>query len=714
MISSKLKALSLLMTVAALAACSPESKRKNDPQVGDVLNYERSKNTNFCVDTPSVISSSIASYNGYGMPKSKLFNFRLCVKDINGSSLLEGTKFRIKDQANGSLLLTVPMDSCLYWSETHEYSILSDETFYKVVRTVVAEPPYRGSVEVKFAFNPWADGGSAVRDLLKTQLGPNETLIDVGPISMNGGRVFAQQSKPQLSLNVDSLNFEFKGLDYDNYEINNLLGLTVAHRYLIRIKPVALRKTMNKVVQPESFIGGKMKAYFALFKENKDPAVQYSQDNLVFATEFELADDQRVGSFFTDNLVVKFDKIADMTSRTAALLTLIPVDGDATLGELSFSGVMKPGRLSSLSLVPSKVSARDFFDQDRLRRQAPFKAIEAYAQHTKAKQLDLAPVKISKWIGSKTYDPKADVQALLAGRKAANKNDLMAALCTKLYADDPVWLRPCLNRPDYHLNLELRDFVDEVLGAPRIAGLTTTHRLSMNVSYSVSESQGSSSGMSSSMRSGLGVDAGGILTGLGGLIGAVVGGPAGAAGGVAIGSSIAKVLNEVGFKFSIGNDYFATTEVRSSANNSASATVSSGVDITAEGNTFQFDVNAKKCLIVTTKNHDVQNISREEKTPRAAYLCANEATKQTRTETYYLLGQNLGNNGSPFSDSDAANSTNWRMMIRGKQNALLLFDFLQKADLDLVVGKVPSTDVGSPLAKEFNTIQDFPGVLSAK
>ncbi|MBX3040651.1 MAG: hypothetical protein KF789_08100 [Bdellovibrionaceae bacterium] len=714
MISSKFKALSLLVTITALAACSPDSKKGRGVNLGNEMNFERTENTNFWVDAPSVTSSSIASYNNYGMPKSKLFNFKACVKDANGASIMERTKFRLTDEAGGSTLLTVPMDGCLYWSETHEYSILSDETFYRLRRTVVAEAPYRGSVKIDIAFNPWADGGGAIKDLRFVKLGPNEPLVDVGPISLNGGRVFAQQANPQLNLNVDSLSFEFKGLDYDNYSINSLLGLTVAHRYLIRIKPVALRKTMNKVVQPEAFIGGKMKAYFALFKENKDLTVQYSQDSLVFATEFELADDQRVGSFFTDNLIVKFDKIADMTSRTAALLTLVPVDGDATLGELSFSGVMKPGRLGSLSLVPSKVSARDFVDQDRVQRETPFKAIEAYAKHTQAKTLDLNAVQIPKWIGSKNYDPKADVQALLSGKQPANKSDLMSALCAKLYANDPTWLRPCQNKPDFHMTLELRDFVDEVLSAPRIAGLTTTHRLSMNVSYSVTESQGQSSGMSSSLRSGLGVDAGGILTGLGGLIGAVVGGPAGAAGGVAIGSSIAKILNEVGFKFSIGNDYFATTEVRSSANNSASATVSSGVDITAEGNTFQFDVAAKKCLIVTSKNHEVPVISREEKPGRAVYICANNAVKQTRTETYYLLGQNLGNNGSPFSDSDAANSTNWRMMIRGKQNALLLFDFLQKADLDIVVGKVPSTDAQSPLAKEFNTIQDFPGVLSAK
>lgn len=707
MICSKLKLSSLIILTIALSACSPESKKDGKGvNLGNERNFEREDRTNFWVDSVSVTSSSIAAFNSFGMPKSKLFNFRACVKDANNAAVLERTKFRLTDNAGGSMLITVPIDGCLYWTETHEYQVLADETFYRLRRTVVAEPPYRGSVKIDVAFNPWADGGSSIKDLRFTQLGPNEPLVDLGPISVRGGRIAAQQVRPTLNLNVDSLNFEFQGLDYDNYSINNLLGLTVAHRYLIRIRPVALRKTMNRVVVPEAFVGGRMKAYFALFKENKDPAVQYSMSNLISVTEMELADDLRVGTFFSDNMVIKFDRIADMTSRTAALLTLVPQDGAEGLGELSFSGVMRPGRLASLSLVPSTVSARDFADAYRIEREKPITAIEAYAQVRGAKVLETTPVKISGFFSSRTYDPTKDLTTVLNARepnKVATR-DLMQALCARLYANDAVWLRACQNSPQYHMKLEARDFVEKVMGPPRLAGLTTTQRLSMSVSYSLSESETNSSGSSVRMGGGLGVGLTEILMGLGGL----VAGPGGVAGGKLIGDA----LSSAGLKFSIGSDYYTSAEARSSTSRSSSATVSSGMDVTAEGNTFQFDALTRRCLVVSSQNHEVPSVSKTPKTPRAAYLCARDSRQVKATETYYLLGQNLGNSGSPFSDSDAANSTNWRMMVRGRQNALLLFDFLSKADLDLVINKIPDAATMGPLSKEFNTIQDFPGVLS--
>lgn len=704
MISSKMKTLSMVLPLfASLIACSPDSKRAKNPNFGNVANFDRAEGTNFLVDSATVTSSSVVSYTAYGWPKAKLFNFKACVKDAGSAGILEGSRFQIKDHAGGSVRLTVPMDGCLYWTETHEYSVLSDEKFFLLKRTIAAEAPYRGSVEVKMAFNPWADGSAAIKDVRYTRLGPNEPLVDIGPISMNGkssAGILSQQGRPDLNLNVDSLSLDFQGIDLSNYELNNLLGLTVAHKYQVRVKPSALRKTMSKVIQPESFVGGKMKAYIALFRESQEVSTQYTEKNLVFSTEFILEDVKRVGTFYADNLVVKFDRLADLTSRTTALVTLIPFEGKEQLGELSFSGIMRPGRLSTMSLVPSSIGARQFFELDQLRKQKRSNAIDMIVAERGLTPLDRTPVQIDGFWSDREVDVDAEVKSLLARKdlktgsisKAISK-DLKKALCHKIHPTDNARTVYCQAGAQNYLQVELRDFVDSIASRPRLVSQPLVHRLNTTISYGLNEASGSSQGFSGSIRPSISFDPLAILNkGLQTVTGGML-----------------------GIRMSIGGEYYTIRDYKWSETTSSSATVSASVEVTAEGNTFQFDADVKRCLIATssTESRRIPGTSDSEPTaPISVFACQETAQRQVRTETFYLIGQSLGNAGSPFSDPEAAAGTNWRMMVRGKQNALVLFEFLKKSELNLNLDKIPDAAMQGPLSKEFNTIQDYPGMLS--
>ncbi|MCK6594119.1 MAG: hypothetical protein L6Q33_02880, partial [Bacteriovoracaceae bacterium] len=95
----------------------------------------------------------------YGLPVERLYNFKVCVKDIMQSKAIPGHQFDIVDENNelkGNP--TTDEQGCLNWSEKFPYNFVSDSKFIELNRTIKANGIHNGVESIKIAINPWSHG----------------------------------------------------------------------------------------------------------------------------------------------------------------------------------------------------------------------------------------------------------------------------------------------------------------------------------------------------------------------------------------------------------------------------------------------------------------------------------------------------------------------------------------------------------------------------
>lgn len=95
----------------------------------------------------------------YGLPVERLYNFKVCVKDIMQSKAIPGHRFDIYAENNelkGSP--TSDEQGCLNWSEKFPYNFVSDSKYIELKRTVFANGIHSGNESIKIAINPWSHG----------------------------------------------------------------------------------------------------------------------------------------------------------------------------------------------------------------------------------------------------------------------------------------------------------------------------------------------------------------------------------------------------------------------------------------------------------------------------------------------------------------------------------------------------------------------------
>lgn len=721
------KSLFLGLGILALMGCSTQSNKTKNITQDSPGNFDKAPGTNFLVDALKVNSTTTAQFTSYGLPAKKMFNLEACIKDPSGAAVQVNLPFSIGDGSGNEINKSTDLRGCLTWSETHEFSYLADETYFKFRREINGKSIYKGAVYVQVAFDPWADGGGTVLDLRYNDVPENAKIKEIGKLSVKGAKAVTGQ-RPDLRVNLKSASFEFLGLDYGNYEISPFLGLTVAHKYRVKLSPSIIRKTLSKTTNPETLNTGRMKAYLVILKEDSNLTTQFDLKNVITTTE--LTGDMSYGDLMAD-VVVKFERVSDITSRTIGLVTLVPLDELQDLGEVSFVGSLKPGVLTGLNLIPASMNARELavkFQQAKARQiKSTVKPAQLFAKTSGLKPMEMSTVRAFSFMGVmwEDVDMKAYSESFLNG--ILSEGDLgyfKQALCLKVYGQDPrlgSLAANCQNNPDFYIQFGKRSFVESLNSkVPRKVGLTTLESFSMASSISKTEAYATSKGYNDSLRAGLGLSLGLDLnaSGLPGMkLGSIPYAPEDPNDHSSwVSGDVSPIKGSIGAKFSIGRDWFITRSKSSGTSQGTTATASRGFTVSAEGNSFEIDANTRNCVFAQphTEHTKLLKVVREKLAGAnldGVYYCSSAVKREKRVETFYLVGQQVGNAGSPFSDSAANTETPWRMFMRGRASLALFAALVSNSDVELVLEKLPTNEFLSEFT-EFYTSQEYPGLLA--
>ncbi|MBX2989231.1 MAG: hypothetical protein KF802_15185 [Bdellovibrionaceae bacterium] len=700
MISSKSLVFALTVSLLTVAGCSTESRKGRDFVPGQSTDFDKESGTTFRVKSFRIDSSSVAEFNAYNVPKKKQFNFSACLQDSNGGAFTTGVRVRVLDEQGNEAQCRTPdlklgaciadFDGCVKWSETHEYAHMSaNEVYYQFKRTVRAGKPYKGGVNINLVLNPWDNTWATSRD---NTLPANIPVVDAqGSMSIKGGSLKAQSKAEDLRFGLDSVSFAFEKIDYPNFEITRLLGLTVAHQYRVSFKPTIIRKSYNGVDRVDSLAKGQFKLYFALFREKADPtkdaAAQFDVKNLISTSDFVATDEQSPGNYLSQ-VTFKIENIADLTSRTVALVTLKPLN-DGSIAEKSFWAYVKPGRLSGLSLYPAAASAREFHEKSAQR--------QSVTQNTKAldllkeegfQNMSLSPVTIHGGFGAwgGRYNVNEAVQTALKQPVLQDRwNRLAAAMCAKALTDKQAVME-CQRSPSQWLTLKRLDLVENILSQPqKMNGRALTESFRMGISYGYSAATSTSVGGKFS---------------------------AGLSAGIAAPLDNLPFGKALNLKASVGADVFYSSGYTVGWGEKTSADVSSDLSVSSEGHIFSFDVESRACLLVVPREEKTAELGKKNITLQPLYSCAQETKKDRRQESYFLLVEGSGAKDSLFSDFDSNGEATWRFFIRGQGTKNLLYDLVKNSNVFLSMRKLPADSYLRRLP-EYTMTQEFPGALSA-
>ncbi len=678
-----------LILALFVVGCSTESRKKVDTIPGSSSDYETCRHTNFLVDDFRTTFSSIASFNSYGIPSKKTYNFRAClVERLGATKIMPDIRFSIEGSGHSRSEATTDRKGCINWSENFEYNHIQPEVIVKLNRKITAHSVYKGCVMAVAAFNPWVNGIFATTDTRNTSIEAYELENE----SLTLGRIrAANRAISPVEIAVDSLNFEFKGLDFDQYEISKFLNLTVAHKYTLRIKPSVIRRTLENISVPQVLVGGRLKAYLAIFKD--EPGLQMNHDTLITTQEFDLEYSRGTGQFMAD-VSIKFQNVAEMTSRTKAVLTLVPSDELEGIQEMNYIGVLKPAPLATLTLSQGDVSAKKFFDTQKAPSLVrPFDELKSRTSGLVAMNVDL-PASYFPHIWERTYNFRDISETALYGKLSdVQKKYLASILCHKLYSSpaNRSYAFNCQSNPGFYMSFEVRHLVDEVTSIPQALGDTTVEELDMKVSYSAAQKNSYSKGWKASVGAGLSATL--------------------SYDPLSLPLDWSPLKGSLGIKGSGGVDYSWVWEGRYSQDQSVSITSTTSTKITSEGNTFRFNAKSRPCLIAVQSAKIASYLEKKNQQAPGIFLCGDKLLEQTRTETWYMLTQNLGVKDSPFSDSLSKRSGPWRMMIRGRTPMLLFYNFLKESKANLVLERLPSDALKTEFDSALMQMQEFPGLL---
>lgn len=681
--------LSLLVAAVALVGCSTESNKKKDILVNSPYDYEQTGN--FQVSTFRVMKSERAAANSFDFVSMKTFNFEACLVDqLNAPIGQPNLAFVVADEQGNEEEVRTDRRGCVVWSETPKISYLLDETYFKIVRVIKSKSYYKGYVKVEGAFMPWYDDGASLVDTRYNKL-PDGTPVDQVSTQTLRGAHFRPTTSSNVRVNLKSASFKFAGLDEGKYEITPLLGLKVAHKYQVRLTPTVIRKTLKKTVVPEALNTGSMKAILVILKEVKNSADQFKVDNVVTSVEFE--DNLLYGDLMAD-ISIPFPNVVDITSRTVALITLIPKEELEGLPSMSFAGPLSPGLLSSLELRPVAHNAlslhQQFQENQKRERQLKARSFDIFKKLTGYKTLNVAAPVEGGWFREDS-SLKAELYEQFSkpnGSEVKLTLETHRTLCDLMFPKSlvpPRGVRPavpvnqaCRLYPNNYLQMRMVRFVEQFhSNVPRPVGIPTVDTLTMAASFSATDTFSQSAGANAKL-------------------------------GLSFSKSAPIPLPSI--NFSVGADY-SVGRVRR-MDRTTSTSINRTRTVTAEGVTFAMDVTTRKCFVVESSDLARNTYPGE---TAGLYYCSEKLERNpNHLETYYLLTSKSGVDGSPITDNASNASSPWKVMIRGTQMMNAFAEVLQKPFYQFALSPV-NTNTEDKLYSSFKELymnQDFPGVLS--
>jgi hypothetical protein len=685
--------LALGFSLLIAVGCSTDSRRAKNIQPGDQLDYKMASGTNFRASTLSVDSTYNVAFQSNGLVSKKLYNFSVCLKDLGGAAVLPDLQFSISDGAGQTTIRPTDKSGCIQWAETFEIAGFESETLYLLKRTVAAVAVYRGEVYLEAALNPSANGGASVVDTRKTQLPERVKVVDIGPLSMKDGGVKSKTAgkDSRIQVNLESIMFQDLGLAYDKYEINRFLGLTVAHKYRVRLRPSLVRESMDTEIDTRVISKGQMKVTLTLLKDINAPG---KMDAANVVTSVEFIGEVILGTVTAD-IVLKHDNISSLLSRSQAVVTVEPMDELANIPEATFVGISNPGPLGFIALIPAAENAKDLAQRaaelkskDVTAREA-MTPVQLMVQKNNMKPLDVTGEVGVGIAGSKKISVKDALEQMLAGKMSSDEEKYLAyGLASQIDPDGHPLMAKIAAKITGRKNpliFEKRDLVESLNSTtPEFTGETGKESLAIITATDYSYSKGK--GHSFSLN-------GGVSGGA-----SVSGGAEGSLLGSKVGASLSGRAN-------VGRDWFQVWTTSRSQVTKVGSVASRTINVVS--NSFQIDANVTSCLIM-----GVPNTSKDVR----YYYCAAEPKKQKRVETYYLLNETVGDDSTGYSDSADPKASPWRMFIRGPKSYMMFAQMVNNLkEKVLVLEKLPDTAALQATMRqfpEFYMMQEFPGMLT--
>lgn len=690
--SNSLGTLALVAATLALAACGG---RKSGNSNTSTFRVE-----SIAIDKVATQKQDASQLN----IKTKVYNFSACVQDEVLRQPIIRTQFAVSD---GVTEIPVKSDNngCLLWSETHQVDYYQTETLFEVSRHVIAKETYEGKVSVRFAFNPWNDG-EALMDLRKQRPVKVPQKIETLGFSDSPSVFLTYDSETTPFVLIPGIELEFVDLDFSKYKVNSALTLSVAHKFRVKFNPMVSRRTLDekRTLSPLTEGSFRVRMFLLSASASESPV---ASDLISIAETIASINPHQPDGKAIGTISLSISDISLVASKMKVLVEVTPLSlGGAVKAGYSVGliSALKANSASvDLELAPEKTvrAVEDLQKPNALLSLDPMKTFETRSGLVAANPAPLTEKALQeRGAVTSPYDFKAKALDFLEGRMHNNKLEtekFKKALCLKVYsgADSSsdalsamsLWsastpLSECIASPDRSLDIVVRSLVTQVNNSvPKPVGVTQEYSLSVSNSFDFSTSESSSSGSSTSKSFGIGGDLG-------------------------LGFSLpdaSPFSAGANLKIGIGKDWYSATKADTATGKSTSAGLQNSLSISAVANSFEIDVNFKRCLLFGAKT-----AGSTQKTP-SFYICSAKEFTGIARETYYFVNQSVG--ASPFTDPDSPSSTKWRMTLRGTAE----FDFFRSlvSNPNIVMHFTKySSEMSAKTTPDFNVTQSFPGMLS--
>jgi hypothetical protein len=728
--------LAAISALAMMTGCEDKSADKSGAQAS------------FFVDSIKTSQIMPEEFNSYGYPKKKLFNMQACLKDTGLMAPILGQEFTIEDELGRKTQRMTDAKGCLMWDEHHEFNFFAPEAFISLKRTIRAVRSHKGAVSVDLALNPWSE------QLFDLRYDVPNTMEQAKPIGAFATKL-SNSSEKSSTFDVKNLSLQFLNIDYDHWEVDRTLALTVAHSYRLRFEPKIYRKGLKSPVIIETPVRGKIRVTMVVFKDEKGSDWKPDQ----YVTHYDGVVDLQVGGVFQD-VTLKFPDISAVASRMRAFVHIEPVGDEASIGSIDLVAPFGPLPAgASMQLVPSNVNAITALSQvqewkaklttSKMQPMDLFHEVSGYRLVT-AKDWSRAETKSSRfktgfdlqqimgYVSKKSPAPdKATLQLFQkrlcqevygASLTEAEIDEAsrpergswifpnMIGITPEMINPQPLTaqraLRKCYEKPEETISLEVREFVDTLENpTPRRTGLVQSETLSVQSAFSITENVSESDATSSKWTK-FGYNVEGSLgasfdVGFGLLDWKSPGGL------TAKGGFSGKVNASV--KSGYNKEWFWSYSRSVDQKSSTSVSASMGRSATVEAYALDIDVAVKKCVIAAAKLSPTDVAKRD----LGVYFCGTDVEHKVAREAYFLVNQTSAGS-SPIVDGALASEMPWRMFIRGAHVYNGLKRTLTDSRLELVLEPM-AKDEGeisalSAKAREVFTTsrltQDFPGMLT--
>jgi hypothetical protein len=148
----------LLFAISGVLLTTFSSCSKNDNTDPSLTNI----NSTFFVSKIEGNSTINNIDQTFQLPTSKLYNFKVCLKDIMQTKAIIGQPFKVTGDGKNINVFSDD-DGCLNWSEDFEYNFISKSSFVKISKTVTATGIHKGDLPIEMAINPWSHGENQTR-----------------------------------------------------------------------------------------------------------------------------------------------------------------------------------------------------------------------------------------------------------------------------------------------------------------------------------------------------------------------------------------------------------------------------------------------------------------------------------------------------------------------------------------------------------------------